>query len=431
MRLMAAVLFVAGVGPAILYPQAADPVKPARPATSRVIGEVTAVDAAAGKIIIKTDTGSSVPVSVTPGTRYQRVAAGAKDLTNAAEIKLADLAVGDRVIARGAAAAAEGAPAATATSVIVMSKADVAKKQEADRAEWIRRGVFGHVASVDAAAKTITLNVRGRDAKDHPLTVDVSGNVRYRRYAPESVKFSDARPGTLDEIKPGDQLRALGEKNAEGTSTKAEEIISGAFRNIAAQVKQINAATGEIVITDLDTKKPVTIKVNAESNLRRMPEQMAQFMAMRMQRQQAEAAGGAAATGAGAGGGMRQRPEGGAAAPGAGGVAGGGMGQRPAGASGFGGPGGAGGGGFGGPGGGMRAGGGDVSQMLDRLPAFTLADLKSGDALIILSSAGSDATRTTAIMMVAGVEPLLTAPRTANQTLAGQWDLSGGMGMMQ
>ena len=69
-----------------------------------------------------------------------------------------------------------------------------------------------------------------------PLAVHVSKETIIRRYAPDSVKFDDAKPGTLDQIKPGDQLRARGTKNADGNELAAEEIVSGTFRNVAGMV---------------------------------------------------------------------------------------------------------------------------------------------------------------------------------------------------
>ena len=46
--------------------------------------------------------------------------------------------------------------------------------------------------------------------------------------------------------------------------------------------------------------------------------------------------------------------------------------------------------------------------MLSRLPAVTLADFQKGDAVILVSTEGS-AAGVTAITMVGGVEPILTA----------------------
>ena len=69
-------------------------------------------------------------------------------------------------------------------------------------------------------------------------------------------------------------------------------------------------------------------------------------------------------------------------------------------------------------------GGGDPQQMLERLPAMPLAELKAGDAVIVAGSAGSDPSRLTAIALVAGVEPILTAPRQPGpESVGGAWNL--------
>src|SRR6185436_9001184 len=87
------------------------------------------------------------------------------------------------------------------------------------------------------------------------------------------------------------------------------------------------------------------------------------------------------------------------------------------------------GGGFPGGGGGMRGGaGGDLSAMLERLPALSLAELKAGDALIISSTAPAGSARLSAITLLAGVEPILTAaPRSAGQINLGSWSLDMNM----
>ena len=62
--------------------------------------------------------------------------------------------------------------------------------------------------------------------------------------------------------------------------------------------------------------------------------------------------------------------------------------------------------------------------MIERLPALQLSELKPGDAIIVASTAGVDPSRATAITLLAGVEPLLTAPRQQeNRALGGQWNL--------
>jgi Cu/Ag efflux protein CusF len=356
-------------------------------AQARLIGVVTAVDAEAKKITLKTDAGAESTVMVDDASSYLRVPPGEKDLKKASAITLADLAVGDRVLARGR--NGDGGTL-TAATVIVMTKGDIAKKQAADRAEWQKRGVAGTVTEVNAEAKEITIKARGAEGPK-PLRIQLANGATLRRYAPDSVKFADAVTGTLADIKVGDQVRAIGEKSQDGAVLTADELVSGTFRNIAGTVISVDADGKSVKITDLDTKKPVVVRVNADSNLRRMPAFAAQMFANRN--------------------------------------AGGAPGGAPAGAAGGGRPGMGAGGPGGGMGGGMGRGGAfDMQQMLERMPALALAELKAGDALIIASTAGSDSSQVTAITLLAGVEPILTATPAGNrQVLMGSWNLDMNM----
>ena len=124
-----------------------------------------------------------------------------------------------------------------------------------------------------------------------------------RRYAANSVKFDDAKPSKLADIHPGDQLRARGTKNADGTEFAAEEIVAGTFRNIAGTVTAVNAADNSLTVMDVLTKKPVMVKVTPDSQLRKLPQMMAQRIAMRLKGQTPEGqpSGGTPAT-------QRRRP---------------------------------------------------------------------------------------------------------------------------
>jgi len=364
-----------------------------------VVGEVTGVDATAKQFNVKGDDGVNYIVVFDDNTSYLRLPLGEKDLKKAEKISLADVAAGDRLLARGS--AAQDAKPAAAKTVIIMTKADVAKKQEHDRAEWQRRGIAGTVMLVNASTKEITINTHGRDAKS--VVIDAS-KTAFRSYAPDSVRFADTKPSSFADVQPGDTIRALGDKNEDGTHFKAEELVSGSFQTIAAMVVSVDPASGEVKVTDLQTKKPVTVKTNQSSMLRRLDERTAGMLARRM-RGDAGGPGGPSA------------PPG---RPGGGNPAAGGRGE-PGGPAGAGGPGGR--GNFGGGGG-----GGDLQQVLDRSPQLSLAELKKGDALIISSSKSSDGSAITAMSLVAGVEPFLAAaPRTAGQVNLGSWNIEMNM----
>ena len=54
---------------------------------------------------------------------------------------------------------------------------------------------------------------------------------------------------------------------------------------------------------------------------------------------------------------------------------------------------------------------GDLQEMFDQLPAFSLAELKTGDSVLVSSTKGADPSRVTAIAIVSGVAPLLQGNR--------------------
>src|SRR5208337_2136212 len=114
------------------------------------------------------------------------------------------------------------------------------------------------------------------------LAVLASKDTVIRRYAPDSVKFDDAKPSTLDQIKPGDQLRARGTKSADGKELAAEEVVSGTFRNVAGTVVAADAGNSTITVQDLLTRRPVTMKIGPDSQLHKLPAMMAQRIAMRL-----------------------------------------------------------------------------------------------------------------------------------------------------
>ncbi len=364
--------------------------QPGQPSGSKVRTVGTIKSISANNIALTTDGGSEVTVVIQPSTRLLRMAPGHTDLTQAMPIQLQDLQVGDRLLAGGT--SADGGKSVTATSAVVMTKADVAAKQAQEREDWQKRGVGGVVKAVDAGTGTGTITLSTGTLGGTTVAVHVSKQTIIRRYAPDSMKFDDAKPGTLEQIKPGDQLRARGNKSAGGNELAAEEIVSGAFRNVAGTVIATDPTAGTLTVTDLVTKRPVTVRINSDSQMRKLPAMMAQRIAMRLK-------GGAASGSAGA--------TAGAGAP------------TPARASETQG-GGAGGGGF------RQGGPPDFQQMLMRLPVVTLADLQKGEALMIVATEGSAEVPSTVIILLSGVEPILTAAPNQASTILSPWNLGGG-----
>ena len=369
-------------------------------AAARHIGAIKTI---AGNVITLTpDSGPEIDVTVEATARLVRIAPGEKNLKNATPIQLQDLQVGDRILVAGI--ASDNTKVITATSVVVMKRSDVEAHKEEDRQDWQTRGLGGLVRAVDPAAGTVTISVTGFGGAK-TLVVHASKDTGIRRYAPDSMRFDAARPSTLQEIQPGDQLRARGNRSADGTELTAEEIVSGSFRNVAGTVNSVDASTGTMNVQDLLSKKAVQVRVTPESQLHQLPPELAQRIAMRLKT--SVAASGTTSLDAGA-----RSPEN---KPGDGGGTSSGGPSSP----------GAGPGSGGGTGGGMRSGGApDFQQMLSRMPTVALTDLHKGDAVMIVTTQGTPTGGAAAITLLSGVEPILrAAPNGSQAMMLSPWSL--------
>jgi len=344
-------------------------------AQARMLGTVKTV--AGDKITLAADSGAEVNVLVQGSTRMIRVAPGQKDLKDAAPISLQDVHAGDRILVRGNSSAGGSVQA---TSIVLMKQLDIAAKREHEREDWQKRGVGGLVSAVDSAAGTVSIST-GTPGTKRIILIRISSTTMIRRYAPDSVKFDDAMPGKLDEIKPGDQLRARGTSTASGDELGAEEVVSGSFRNIAGTISSVNPGDNSIRVTDLATKQLVIVKMTSDSQLRKLPPMIAQRVAQRLKPPADSANGGEQTSSA-------------LPAP-----------PRTGGAP-------------------------DLQQMLQRVPSATLTDLQKGDAVMIVATEGKEPGQVTAISLLSGVEPILSASPNDSQasTLLSPWNLgtSGG-----
>src|SRR5271157_3973862 len=347
----------------------------------RFLGTITVING--NTITVRSDTNGNHQVNVPATAEIKRISPGQKDLSAAETIPFGKLESGDRVRVK----LDLNAPAGTesALQIIAVKQTDLAEKQRKDREDWQLRGVGGLVKSVDAATGDIVLS-SGSGVTAKAITVHTTKTTVLKRYAPASVRFDDAQVAPIDAIHAGDQLRARGTKNADGTEIAAEDVVSGTFRNIAGTIVSLDTAGYTLIVKDLATKKPVTIHITADAQMRRLPEMMAQFLAARLK----------GTTGAAAAGG-----NGSAGAPRGNGQGGGGQ--------------------WTGRSGGQGVGFSDPQQALNRAPAIQLSDLKKGDAVMVVSTEGT--TEVSAITLLAGVEPLLEAP-AATQNLLANWSMN-------
>jgi len=363
----------------------------------------------ADSITVATESGGDVTAKLTTTTKILRVPPGEKDLKNATALQAQDLQPGDRVLVRGQ-ASADGHTIG-ALAVIVMKQADLAVKHQHDRDDWQKRGVGGIITQVDAATGTITISSTGFGGS-RSIAIHVAKNTILRRYAPGSVNFDDAKPSPVDQIKAGDQLRALGTRSADSSQLTAEEVVTGSFRNIAGTIKAIDASSNTMTVQDAISKSAVAVKFSPDSQMKKLPPEMAQRIAMRL-----KSAVSAGNNGAGNNNNNEEQPgsngrssnsqNSSATLPSTESQSG----HGPNGSGGNGPP--------------------DLQRMLSRLPNSTLADLQKGDAVMIVSTVDGNADAVTAITLLAGVDAILTAaPNRAASTLLSPWSLnaSGGEG---
>jgi hypothetical protein len=229
----------------------------------------------------------------------------------------------------------------------------------------------------------------------HTVTVTTTPATVVRRYSNGSVRFEDAVKSDLASVQPGDQMRVRGTRSADGTTIAADEVVTGSFKNYSGLLTAVDAAASTVTLKDLTTKKVVTVAVTPNSDVRRLPPMAAQAIAARMR-------GGANGAGAGAGGaaGAAQRPAGAPAAAG--------EGQQGTAA-------------------GARRAVMDLSQMLSRLPTETIAGLKTGDAVMIVATSPSgQSAQISAVTLLAGVEPILTAAPSGGGMTLTPWSVGGG-----
>ena len=334
------------------------------PANTRVLGTVEAIRADASEMDVMPDkSDAAVLVKYNADTVVLRIAPGEKDLKKAETIALAAVAKGDHVLV----SLMPDAP--LARRIIVMAATDIAKRNEADRLDWTKRGIAGVVSA--KKDNEITLKKRSFQG-EVVLTVVVGDTTAYRQYAPDSVKFAEAKSSALANVNVGDQLRARGTKSEDGLKVTADEVVFGTFQTKAGSITAVNVETKEITVKDLSTNKPLTIRLTADSQLKKMP----------------NFGGLGGAPGAGGGGAWAGAPA--RSAPGATGAA--------------------------------RSGGGpDFAQMLEHMPPVKLEDLKPGDTIVVSSTKGAKPGQITAIMLLTNADMII-------QMAAMQAGGSGGAG---
>src|SRR5579864_7311483 len=228
-----------------------------------ILGTVTEFKVSSLEIGLQPDDGAATYFKVSPDTEVFQVEPGERDLASAKKVRVTDLSLADRVLVTFVAGMPE------ARRIVLISATDIAKRNEAERLDWQKRGVNGTVTSIQA--EEITLRTGSLQGPPE-ITVVVTPKTMVRRYAPDSVKFADAQWSTIAQIAVGDQVRTRGNKSVDGARLTAEDIVYGTFRSAIGAITAVDAEARTITIADLATKKPLTIRVTADTQLKEMPD---------------------------------------------------------------------------------------------------------------------------------------------------------------
>ncbi len=348
-------VFVLGLFTVALYAQSIE----------QFVGTVTGIKPGAAEVEVKADSGVVVPVRVGSRSVIQKIDPGKKNLRDAQAISLANVAVGDRVLV-----AIE--PGETdVRRIVVMSANDISKRDEADRRDWIQRGVSGLVSAHNGPPFTLT--VRTMQGSDE-ITVVVNDKTTYKKYAADSVKFADVMPSAFGEIKTGDQVRVRGTKSEDGTKIEAQDIVFGTFQSRAGSIVSVDAAASALSVKEFGTGKALAIHLTPDSQLKKMPDAPGMF------------------GGRGSPGGPAALPPGGDAQPRlTPGMIPGGRGGRPP----------------------------DLAQMLETMPSATLDELRPGQTVIVSSTKSTTPDALTAITLVANADILVRMAGTQSSVAGG------------
>ncbi len=236
-----------------------------------------------------------------------------------------------------------------------MSQEALAQEQERERDATRRHQIAGVIMALNPRKKEITLQVRTPEGSV-PVTIEAPGEIRWLRYAPDSLKPEDARPTSFSELKVGDQLRARGQRSSDGMRFTADEIISGALTRISGQITGVDSSAHTLTMKSGPMGHRVTVTVGEKTILKRLrPEVSSRLMSTTPDVTRA---------------GDSSKKQ--AAAERAGGV------SR------------------------------NLQQLWASLPAIPLADLKEGETVLVFGSTGTEAARITAISVLTGDAALIT-----------------------
>lgn len=201
--------------------------------TSFAGGEVASVDSA--KIVLQTKDGV-IEVTLAVATEYKRIPPETPTLKAAVAAAFADVGVGDKLLVTGA--VSSNKKQIPAKTIYILSKSDIAQKNAKEAEAWQKRGITGRATKIDFQNNQVTVAVR-EVTGEKEIVVSPNENAKFLRYAPNSIKYSEAKSSNLKEIFVGDIVRALGDKSEDGVTSKPSRFFQVRFKPSAEQLNQL------------------------------------------------------------------------------------------------------------------------------------------------------------------------------------------------
>ncbi|NWF83105.1 MAG: hypothetical protein HXY18_04665 [Bryobacteraceae bacterium] len=306
-----------------------------------------------GGLNLRVKAGDGTPAVVETGaaTEVKRVAPGDRSLQHAQTIGLDELKPGDRLLI-------SYAPSSVlARRIVVMPAAAIADRNEALRREWNEHGLSGVVVSKKPGE--IVLRQRSLLSESQAAVV-LSPATKFRQYRAGSNTYAESQPSSFEQIRAGDQLRARGAKPPDGRRIEADEVVFGTFVIKAGAVLSMDGSSNTLTVRDLDTDRPLPVRLTPASQVKRFPEFPTAPAGM----------AGAASTP-----GLPPSP------PGPGGPP-------------------------------------DLAQMIERLPGFSVQEIKPGDTVVFSASPGKAPGELLAVLVLTNASRLvqMAQARSSRQT---------------
>ena len=170
--------------------------QPAAPASLRVSGTVTAVDAASQHLSMKSDKGEEMTVDTTERTVVLRIPPGETDVKKASKIAVSDLAAGDRIVA--------------VSKTPIDGQGRGRQLHPGDEQGGCGQGTGKRSGRLEEARHHRERHGDRRGGQDgdvesgiRTLTVKMSDKTEYHRYSLDSARFSDASPSAFADDQAG------------------------------------------------------------------------------------------------------------------------------------------------------------------------------------------------------------------------------------